>query len=119
MMSTKEVADKLFEYCTKGEWDKAQTELYADHAISLEMPGTDFPERVEGKAGILEKGKAFDGMVEEFYGIKMEGPVVAGNFFSCNMVMDIKYKDRPRSQDAEICVYKVEDGKIVSEQFFY
>ncbi len=119
MMSTKEVADKLFEYCNQGQWDKAQEELYADHAVSIEMPGQEFPERVEGKSAIIEKGKMFDSMVEEIHGMAMEGPIVAGNYFTCNMVMDVTYKGAPRAKNAEVCVYKVEEGKIVSEQFFY
>jgi len=119
MMSTKEVADKLFNYCNQGKWDKAQEELYADHAVSIEMPGQEFPERVEGKKAILEKGKIFDAMVEEMHGITIEGPIVAGKYFTCSMIMDVTYKGRPRAKDEEVCVYKVEDGKIVSEQFFY
>jgi hypothetical protein len=32
--------------------------------------------------------------------------------------MDAKMKGAERSTMSEICVYKVKDGKIISEQFF-
>jgi hypothetical protein len=35
------------------------------------------------------------------------------------MDFDITFKDRGHQQMSEVCVYKVDDGKIVSEQFFY
>jgi hypothetical protein len=35
------------------------------------------------------------------------------------MVADWKMKGMERTQMEEICLYKVENGKIVSEQFIY
>ena len=58
-------------------------------------------------------------MVEEFHGATVEGPLVAGNHFSCTMKMDITMKDMPRTLSEEIAVFQVENGKIVKEQFFY
>lgn len=119
-MNTQEIANKLVEYCKNGKWDKAQEELYADNAVSIEMPGVPgFPERVEGKAAIVKKGEMWSSGVEEFFGVEIEGPIVAGDHFACTMVMDIKMKGRERSKDEEVCIFKVADGKIVSEQFFY
>lgn len=119
-MTTQEVANKLVEYCKKGDWNKAQSELYANHAVSLEMPGIPgMPEKTEGIEAIKKKAEYWESGVEEFFGAEIEGPVVAGNHFSCTMHMDIKMKGKERSKDSELCVYKVEDGKIVQEQFFY
>lgn len=118
-MTTQEVADKLVAHIRAGEWDEAQTGLYAENAVSLEMPNTPFPERTEGMAAIKEKGALWASMVEEMHGTVVSDPVVAGKFFTCSMTMDIKMKGAPRSQDPELAVYKVEDGKIVQEQFFY
>lgn len=118
-MTTAEIAQRLVELCRTGQWQTAYEELYSSDAISLEMPNTPFPERVEGMAAILEKGEQFQSMVEEFHGMTIDGPIVAGNHFSCTMNMDVTMKGAPRSINEEICVYRVEDGKIVSEQFFY
>jgi ketosteroid isomerase-like protein len=46
--------------------------------------------------------------------------VVAGQFFSLVMVLDITPKaGGPSFTMEEICLYEVRDGKIVREQFFY
>lgn len=119
-MSTQEVANKWAEYCQTGQMDKAQQELYADNCISLEMEGAQgFPERVVGMDAIREKGKLWEGMVEEFHGLEMDGPIVAGNHFSATMKMDITMKGQSRRVDEEVALFRVENGKIVLEQFFY
>ena len=118
-MTTQEVADQLMDYCRSGQWEKAQSELYADHCVSIEMPGTNFPERIEGLEGIKAKGAQWATMVETMHGMDMQGPLVAGDWFSCTMNMDITMKGMDRMQNAEICVFQVADGKIVKEQFFY
>ena len=119
-MTTQEVANKLVEYCRTGKAENAYKELFSPDAISLEMEGVQgFPERVEGMAAIQAKGQQWESMVEEFHGMEVSDPIVAGDHFTCSMVMDIKMKGRERSKDEEIALYKVKDGKIVSEQFFY
>lgn len=119
-MTTQEVANKLVEYCRAGKFEDAYKELYSPKAVSLEMEGAQgFPLRVEGMEAIKEKGEQWNSMVEEFHGMEVSDPVVAGDHFSCSMVMDIKMKGGERTKDAEIALYKVADGKIVTEQFFY
>ena len=118
-MSTQEIANKWAAYCREGQWDKAQEELYDPHCISLEMEGTGPEYKVEGIEAIKMKGEQWNQQMEAFHGIEIEGPTVAGNHFTAAMKMDITMKDQPRRIDEEICVFKVENGKIVNEQFFY
>lgn len=119
-MSTQEIANKWADYCRTGQWENALNELYSENAVSLEMAGAEgFPERVEGMEAIKQKAEMWGSMVEQFYGVEIEGPIVAGDHFAATMIMDVKMKDRPRSKDEEIALFKVADGKIVSEQFFY
>lgn len=119
-MSTQEVANKWAEYCRTGQWDKAQAELYHKDCVSMEMEGLQgAPQRVEGIEAISEKGKQWGQMVEAFHGIEIDGPIVAGNHFSATMKMDVTMKGKERSVDEEIALFRVENGKVVSEQFFY
>jgi len=119
-MTTQEVANKWATYCRMGQFDKAQEELYASNCLSLEMEGAQgFPPRVEGMEAIKEKGKHWEQMLETFHGMEIEGPIVAGDHFTATMKMDITMKGMPRRIDEEIGMFKVKDGKIVSEQFFY
>lgn len=119
-MSTQEVANKWAEYCQTGQWDKAQEELYASNCVSIEMDGAQgMTPKVEGMEAIKMKGEKWNQMVEEFHGMGIDGPIVAGNHFSATMKMDVTMKGQERKIDEEIAVFKVENGKIVSEQFFY
>ena len=119
-MSTKEVANKWAEYCRTGQWDKAVEELYGKNCVSLEMEGAQgFPQKVEGLDAIKMKGQQWEQMVEEFHGVEIEGPIIAGNHFTASMKMDITMKGQARRISEEVAVFQVEEGKIVSEQFFY
>lgn len=119
-MTTEEVANKWADFCRNGQWDKAWEELYDSNCVSLEMEGAQgFPQKVEGMEAINEKGKQWNQMVEEFHGTEIEGPIVAGNHFTASMKMDITMKGRPRGVNEEVAIFRVENGKIVSEQFFY
>ncbi len=117
-MMTSQVADRLVELCRKGQFDAAQTELFSDAAISIEPE--DAPMEVaEGLAAIRDKGRHFMESIEEMHGIAVSEPIVAGSFFTVSMAIDATFKGRGRVSMEEICVYEVEDGKIVCEQFFY
>ena len=119
-MTTQEVANKWAEYCRTGQWDEAQKELYDNDCVSIEMEGApNVPPRVEGMEAISMKGQKWNEMVEAFHGAEIEGPIVAGDHFSAVMKMDITMKGRERQLDEEVAVFRVKNGKIVSEQFFY
>jgi ketosteroid isomerase-like protein len=45
--------------------------------------------------------------------------VIAGNWFSIAMTMDVTMTGHGRMDMREICVYQVRDGKVAREQFFY
>lgn len=118
-MTTQEVAARLVELCRANKHQQAIEELYHKDIVSVEPEG--MPNRiVQGLAGIAEKGKKFEAMIESFNSSSVSDPIVAENFFSCNMLMNVNMKGVPVPIDMdEICVYTVNDGKIVKEEFFY
>lgn len=120
-MNTEQVARRLVELCRQGEYDQAQTELYADDAVSIEPEGLP-PEALgnaHGLEAIREKGRKFNERIEAMHGSNCSDPVIAGDWFSVSMRLDVTMKGMGRIDMSEICVYKVRDGKIVHEQFFY
>jgi limonene-1,2-epoxide hydrolase len=117
-MMTSQIADRLVELCRKGEFEAAQTELFAEDAVSIEPEGAPM-EMAEGLAAIQEKGRQFMASVEQMHGIVISEPVVAGNFFTVSMALDTTFKGRGRVNMEELCVYEVDGGKIITEQFFY
>ena len=117
-MNTRDVAKKLIRYCRDCKHRKAVVELYADRCTSREMPGAPH-EFIEGKAAIVEKNNKWFELVKEFHECEVTDPQIAGNFFSCQMTLDVSFYGQKRMQMEEICIYEVADGQIVSEQFFY
>jgi len=118
-MTTQEVANRLVELCREGKYEQAIKELYSPEIVSVEPEG--MPNRiVKGLAAIVEKGEKFESMLEKVNSSIISDPIVAENFFSCTMLMNVQMKGVPVAVDMdEVCVYNVEDGKIVKEQFFY
>ncbi len=120
-MNTEAIAKRLAELCRDGNGDQAQDELYADDAVSVEMDGlpAGMPVRVQGKEAIAEKSRRFRADIETVHGRTVSDPLVTGNWFAVTMTMDVTFKQRGRVNMQEVCVYRVKDGKIVHEQFFY
>jgi len=118
-MTTKEIADKLLASCRKADWETAHATLYAAEAKSIEPYETpEFPRVTEGLEAIREKGKKFDAMVEKVHSIECSEPLIAGNSIAFTMEMDLTMKGKGRMKSPELCVYQVQEGKIISEQFF-
>ena len=117
--TTQEVANQFHELAQTGQWEKIQTELYAENAESIEPPNSPGLVSVKGLDAIKQKGQQFNEMVEEMHGGYSNEPIVAGNHFAVLMGMDVTMKGAGRMKMDEIAVYEVKDGKIVKEQFFY
>ncbi|EAY25119.1 nuclear transport factor 2 family protein [Microscilla marina] len=117
-MTTKEIAQKYVELNRTGQHMQALEDLFAKDAVSIEPKGTP-TEHAEGLDALKKKNEEFATMVEEMHGMEVSDPIVADNFFSCTMKMDVTLKGMPRNHMEEVCLYHVKDGKITSEQFFY
>ncbi len=120
-MSIEAIAKRLVELCRQGQFERAQNELYAKDAQSIEPSGQ--PDgalgSVKGLDAIKEKGKQFQARTEAMHSLSVSDPIIAGNWFTLSMTMDITMKEFGRMTMAEICVYHVRDGKVDKEQFFY
>lgn len=86
--------------------------------MSIEPAYTQQPD-VIGLDMLLEKSAQFASDIKEFHASSVSDPVVAGNHFSCNLMIDFTKQNGERMKMEEICVYEVQDGKIIKEQFFY
>lgn len=117
-MTTQEIAEKLVSYCRTGEFEKCYQELYSPECVSIEPKGA-MVEVANGMEEIAKKGENWNSMVAEMHGARVGDPIVAGSHFSLSMWNDITFNDGNRMEMDEICVYEVQDGKIVKEQFFY
>lgn len=118
-MTTTEIANRLVDMCRNGKVEEAKEELFAEHIISIEPEEGLLPKETKGMPAIRKKAELFISMVEDFYGSRISDPVIAGNYFSVAWDTDLKMKGDIRKTTSELCVYKTQNGKIISEQFFY
>lgn len=118
-MTIQEIANRLAALCRQGDYQTAQQELYAADAVSIEPHETPaFAKETKGLPAINEKAEKWKNMVQETHSLDVSAPLIAGHSFACTMRMDITMKEMGRMTMTELCVYQVEDGKIISEQFF-
>ncbi len=116
-MTTQEVANRLVALCREGNFSQAYEELYSPDIHSIEVYGE--PREVRGFEAVKGKSEYFEKTME-MHSMEVSAPVVAGNFFSVSMEMDATNRENGQREPMnEICVYEVNDGKIVREQFFY
>jgi hypothetical protein len=120
IMTTQEVADKLIAFCSQGKFHEAIDALYSDDIVSMEAGAPPGQSREsKGIAAIKAKGEWW-GANHDVHSSAVEGPLVAGSHFAVTFKMDITFKPTSRRfQMEEIGIYKVVDGKIVYEEFFY
>ena len=119
VMTTQEVASRMYELLKENKWAEVQAELFSEDAESIEPPDSPGLQSVKGKDAIKKKGEDFSNMIEEVHGGYTGEPIVAGNYIAIAMGFDATMKGMGRQKMDEIAVYEVKEGKIVKEQFFY
>ncbi len=119
-MTTQEIADTLVKLCSAGKFDEATESLYSPDIVSVEAgapPG--MSRESKGLAAVKAKGEWWMAN-HEVHSATVEGPLVAGSHFAVAFKMDVTFKpEAKRFRMEEIAVYKVDNGKIIYEEFFY
>ena len=119
-MTTQEIATKLIELCSVGNFHEPMETLYSPAIVSVEAAAPPGGSReVTGLDAVRAKGQWWQDN-HEVHSAKVEGPLVAGDFFAVTFKMDVTFKPASkRHMMEEIAVYHCAGGKIVREEFFY
>lgn len=115
-MTTQEIANDLISLCSQGKHEEVYTKHFAKDAKSIEPMenGT-----TEGLEAMFAKGKVW-AETFEVHSMSVGEVIVADNYFATTFSIDSTNRHTNlRTQSSEIALYRVKDGKIVSEQFFY
>jgi hypothetical protein len=119
-VTTQEVANKLVELCKDCKFGEATELLYSPNIVSMEAgapPG--MSRESKGIDAVRAKGEWWVAN-HDIHSCTVEGPLVAGSHFAVTFKLDITFKPQSkRFTMEEIAVYKVENGKVVYEEFFY
>ena len=119
-MTTQEVANTLVKLCSVGKFDEAAEKLYSPDIVSMEAAAPPGGSREsKGLAAVKAKGEWWAAN-HDVHSVTVEGPLVAGSHFAVTYKLDVTFKpETKRFKMEEIGVYKVANGKIVYEEFFY
>jgi hypothetical protein len=120
ILTTKEIADTLVKLCSQGKFEEATKKLYSKDIVSVEASAPPGGAREsKGLDAVLAKGEWWANN-HEVHSAKVEGPLVAGSHIAVVFRLDVTFKPQAkRFTMEEVAVYKVADGKIVYEEFFY
>ena len=119
-MTTQEIAQELVQLCSQGKFMEAVKSLYSPDIVSVEAGAPPGGEReVKGLDAVIGKGVWWQEN-HEVHAAKVEGPLVSAPFFCVRFELDVTFKPQGRRFTMqELAIYKVADGKIVREEFFY
>lgn len=116
-MTTQDVANRLFEMVSAGDFEGPYGELYSPNIVSVEAtPGE--MKVCTGMDQVMAKGQWWEANFEVM-GCDCDGPFVCDDQFAVRYSMKVKSRAGGDAFEMnEVAVYSVEDGKIVHEKFF-
>jgi ketosteroid isomerase-like protein len=117
---TAAVAQELVDLCRAGRNEDAINKFYSDKIVSIESMGSEsMPAETQGIDAIRSKNKWWAENME-VHSADVIGPFVGGDGFAVRYSYETTFKPTgKRSTMKEMALYKVADGKIVKEEFFY
>ena len=119
-MTFSETAQALVDGCRAGKERENLDKLYAPDAVSVEAVDYGTGRTVAGLDGIKAKHDWFETAMEVL-SQKVTGPLPhAEDAFA--VIFDVNMKDRASgevTENTEVAIYHVSDGKITREEFFY
>lgn len=121
-VSLEEIVARFKELAGQEKWFDIHDELFAANVKSIDPSDSPYMGYAEGKAAVRKKGQEFVSKIEDFHGAHTTEPVTGGtggNHFAVGRSMELTVNGFGRIKIDEIMLYKVKDGQIVSEQFFY
>jgi hypothetical protein len=114
------VAQELVSLCRARRNLDAINKLYSPKIVSVEPVGDEnMPAEITGLDAIRQKNQWwFEN--NELHGTEVNGPFIGDDQFAVQYIFDTTFKPTgERNRMTEMALYRVKDGKIIHEQFFY
>jgi hypothetical protein len=117
MYTIHEIANGLKEMVGEQKFIEAYQLLFSEDAESIDPLNTSgLP--LKGLATLLAREKDFLSRMVAINKITLSDPIIAGSYFTLSLKMSFEVEGQGHMEVDELCVYKVKDGKIISQQFF-
>ncbi len=117
-MTTEQIANRLISLCKDGQNALAQVELYDDFIESIECCDSKY-KKMKGIKNVQSKTAKFFEFAEKIHSLTISDPLVTTDFFCFKLNVDVTLRRFGRIDFEELCMYHVQDGKIVKEEFYY
>jgi len=116
MKTITEIAQRLVTLLNQQQFVQAYQELFNENAESIDPIYHDQP-TLKRLTQLIEREEAFLSKTD-IHSINVSEPLFAGNYVTINLSMTFTSAGQERKKIEELCVYKVEAGKIICQQFF-
>ncbi|MEM7552080.1 MAG: nuclear transport factor 2 family protein [Bacteroidota bacterium] len=118
-MKNRELAEKLKKAIEQTDLETIHSEIFSEDIESIEPNFEPLP-YAAGIKQVKEKAQMFGGNIQELHSKSItEEVTVSGDYIALGMAFDATLKDGNRMKLEELVVYRVKDGKVISEQIFY
>src|ERR1700744_5643718 len=116
MYTIQEIANLLKELVGEQKFVEAYQQLFSEDAESIDpqIPGG---EPLKGLDILIKREEEFLSCVT-IENISLSEPIIAGSYFTLSLKMSFDINGVGHRDVEEKCVYKVQDGKVISQQFF-
>ena len=117
--TTAEIAARFHALAQQEKWFEIQDEFFAEDVRSIEPPDSPYLSNATGKAAVRQKAQDFVSRVEAVHQASTTAPVVGGDHFAVGRLIECTVRGLGRITINQIMLYRVRDGRIILEQFFY
>lgn len=115
MQTVTSISENLIELLKKQAFIKAYEELFSQEAESIDPLHSASPS-LKGLTSLIEREKDFL-MRAKINSVDVSEPIHAGAYFTFKLSMNFSIEGKEHDLN-ELCIYKVSQGKITSQQFF-
>jgi ketosteroid isomerase-like protein len=114
---TQRLAATVTAMLKEGRFRDVMRDHWADTIVAIEPPGQPM-HQLAGREAVMMKVDWWSAH-HEIHGCEIDGPFVNGDMFALVMALDVTSKDGARMTLREIVTYRVADGRIAEERYFY
>lgn len=118
-MTTQAVADQLVNLLREGKFEAIYDQLFDKEKVRHIEPQSPYFPDLTGVKAIKEKDAQMGANIESVQSMEVGDAIVSKDHIALTYRISLALKDGSTMSLDEIIVYKVENGKIVLEQFFY
>lgn len=118
-MTTKDVAQQLMNLLPQGKYNEIYDTLFHTEKVRHIEPQSPHFADLTGVLAIKEKDQTMGANIASVEDIQVGEAVTSANHIALPYKIAFTLKDGQSVTLDEIILYEVEEGKIISEQFFY